>query len=140
MKGMHSGNEDWLSRQRWIPIVLVAVAVIGGWAVGSQRKRGVADKDSEMQQVQQSMAEEPQAPKQAAPEPMGSAAPAPDPAERPRVQTVSAVPSQSTAAAAGSTATGTDKGRQSLGDAAKRIKQHKACLELAKDNPSIICK
>jgi len=140
MKGMHSGNEDWLSRQRWIPIVLVAVTVIGGWAVGSQRKRGVVDKDSEVQQVQQPIVEEPQAPKQAAPEPMGSAAPAPDPAERPRVQTVSAVQSQSTAAAAGSTATGTDKGRQSLGDAAKRIKQHKACLELAKDNPSIICK
>src|SRR5215471_12206230 len=30
--------------------------------------------------------------------------------------------------------------RQSLGDAAKREKQHKACLDLAKDNPSIVCK
>jgi hypothetical protein len=29
---------------------------------------------------------------------------------------------------------------ESLGDAAKRDKQHKACLELAKDNPSIVCK
>lgn len=29
---------------------------------------------------------------------------------------------------------------QSLGDAAKREKQHKACLDLAKDNPSIVCK
>jgi hypothetical protein len=28
----------------------------------------------------------------------------------------------------------------SLGDAARRAKQHKACLDLAKDNPSIICK
>ena len=29
---------------------------------------------------------------------------------------------------------------ESLADAAKREKQHKACLELAKDNPSIVCK
>jgi len=29
--------------------------------------------------------------------------------------------------------------QQSLGDAARRAKQHKACLELAKNNPSIIC-
>lgn len=29
---------------------------------------------------------------------------------------------------------------ESLGDAARRTKQHKACLELAKDNPSIVCK
>lgn len=28
---------------------------------------------------------------------------------------------------------------QNLGDAARRAKQHKACLELAKDNPSITC-
>lgn len=27
-----------------------------------------------------------------------------------------------------------------LGDAAKQAKQHKACLDLAKDNPSIVCK
>jgi len=29
---------------------------------------------------------------------------------------------------------------QSAGDAARRAKQHAACLELAKDNPAIICK
>jgi hypothetical protein len=32
-----------------------------------------------------------------------------------------------------------DNGGGSLGDAAKRAKQHKACLDLAKDNPSITC-
>lgn len=31
-------------------------------------------------------------------------------------------------------------GGDSLGDAARKAKQHKACLDLAKDNPSIICK
>lgn len=30
--------------------------------------------------------------------------------------------------------------QESLGDAARKAKQHKACLDLAKDNPSIICK
>jgi len=29
---------------------------------------------------------------------------------------------------------------ESVGDAAKREKQHKACLDLAKNNPSIVCK
>ena len=29
---------------------------------------------------------------------------------------------------------------ESLADAAKREKQHKACLELAKENPSVVCK
>ena len=29
---------------------------------------------------------------------------------------------------------------ESVADAAKREKQHKACLELAKDNPSVVCK
>ncbi len=29
---------------------------------------------------------------------------------------------------------------ESLGDAAKRIKQHEACLKLAADNPSVVCK
>jgi hypothetical protein len=139
MKGMYSGNEDWLSRQRWIPIVLVAVAVIGGWAVGSQRRQGVADKHSEAQQVQP-MAEKPQAPKQAAPEPMAARAPAPAPAGGAKVQTVSAVQSQPATAAAASTATGTDSGGESLGRAAKRTKQRKDCLELAKHNRSIICK
>jgi hypothetical protein len=31
-------------------------------------------------------------------------------------------------------------GSESLGDAARKQKQHQACLELAKDNPSIVCK
>jgi hypothetical protein len=118
MKGMYSGNEDWLSRQRWIPIVLVAVALIGGWTVGSQRK-AIADKDSEAQLVQ----------------PMAAA-----PAAGAKVEPVSAVQSQPTTAATASPATGTGKRGKRLGDAARRVKQHKACLELAKDNPSIICK
>lgn len=133
MKGMYSGNEDWLSRQRWIPIVLVAVAVIGGWAVGSGRQQGVADKHSEAQHVVPT-AVNPQTPKQAAPEPMAAGAPAPPPAEGAKVETVSAVLSQPT------TATRTDNRDESLGAAAKRVKQHKACLELAKDNPSTPCK
>ena len=65
MKGMYSGNQDWLCRQRWIPIVLVAVTVIGGWVVSSRSRTGVADKDWEVQQGQQSMAEKARAPKQA---------------------------------------------------------------------------
>jgi hypothetical protein len=48
-------------------------------------------------------------------------------AEGAKFETVSAVQPQPT-------------GGESLGDAAKRIRQHKACLELARDNPSIICK
>jgi hypothetical protein len=32
------------------------------------------------------------------------------------------------------------RAEESLGDAARRSKQQKACLELAKDNPSIVCK
>jgi hypothetical protein len=43
-----------------------------------------------------------------------------------------AAPSQAAAPAAGS-------GSSSLGDAAKRARQHQACLELAKDNPSVTC-
>lgn len=31
-------------------------------------------------------------------------------------------------------------GTDSLGEAARRQKQHQACLQLAKDNPSIVCK
>ena len=139
MKGVYSGNEDWLSRQRWIPIVLVAVAVIGGWAVSSQRKPGVADKDSDTQLVQP-VAEKLQAPKPAAREPGAAGAPAPPRARGAKVETISAVQSQFTTADAASTATGSDKGDKSLRDAAKRTKQHQACLELAKDNPSIFCK
>jgi len=139
MKAVYSGNEDWLSRQRWIPIVLVAIAIIGGWAVGSQRKQGVADKDSDTQLVQPT-AEKPQMPKQAAAEPGAVGLPAPPPARGAKVETISAVQSQFATAAAASTAAGSDKGDKSLHDAAKRTKQRKACLELAKDNPSIFCK
>jgi len=139
MKAVYSGNEDWLSRQRWIPIVLVAVAVIGGWAVGARRKQGVADKDSNTQLVQP-MAEKPQAPKAAAPEPRAAGIPAPAPARGAKIETISAVQSHPTTAAAAATATGADNADQSLRVAAKRAKQRQACLELAKDNPSILCK
>jgi hypothetical protein len=49
MKSVNSGSEDWLSRQTWIPIAVIAVAVIGGWAVISQPKQIAADKDSQAQ-------------------------------------------------------------------------------------------
>ena len=57
------------------------------------------------------------------------------------VQTVSAVQVQSSTVAPETSAPASvvDNGSESLGDAAKRVKQHKACLELAKDNPSIVC-
>jgi hypothetical protein len=139
MKAVYTGNEDWLSRQRWIPIVLVAVVVIGGWAIGSRRKQGVADKDSDTQVVQP-IGEKPQMPMQAEPEPGAAGIPAPAPARGAKIETISAVQSRPTTAAAASTATGTDSGDQSLRVAAKRAKQRQACLELAKDNPSILCK
>jgi len=57
-----------------------------------------------------------------------------------KVEAVSAVESQATATADGSTAPAVKvDASASLGDAAKRMKQRKACLELAKDNPSILC-
>jgi hypothetical protein len=56
-----------------------------------------------------------------------------------KVQTVSAVQVQS-ATEATAPATVVDKGSESLGDQAKRQKQLKACMDLAKDNPSIVCK
>ncbi len=31
-------------------------------------------------------------------------------------------------------------GSESVGEAARKLKQHQACLQLAKDNPSIVCK
>ena len=80
------------------------------------------------------------------PAPASAAAPAapatvPPPAAAPaKVESVSAVEPQPTIAADGSTASGAKIDESaSLGDAAKRIKQRKACLELAKDNPSILC-
>ena len=66
-------------------------------------------------------------------------APATGPAPA-KVEAVSAVESQVTTAADGSTAPAVKVDESaSLGDAAKRMKQRKACLELAKDNPSILC-
>ena len=72
----------------------------------------------------------------AAPAPAPATAPAP--AQGARLETVSAVQSEPTASPA--TATTIDNGEGSVGDAAKRMKQRKACLDLAKDNPSIVCK
>jgi hypothetical protein len=65
---------------------------------------------------------------------------APLPAEQAKVQTISAIEPQPAAAAPASTASIVTSQGESLGDAAKRTKQHKACLDLAKDNPSIICR
>ncbi len=79
------------------------------------------------------------------PAPASAAAPAspaavPAPAVGAKVETVSAVEPQATTTAGGSTAPGVKIDESSsLGDAAKRMKQRKACLELAKDNPSILC-
>lgn len=76
------------------------------------------------------------------PAPASAAAPvAPTTGPAPaKVEAVSAVESQATTAADGSTAPAVKVDESaSLGDAAKRMKQRKACLELAKDNPSILC-
>jgi hypothetical protein len=64
------------------------------------------------------------------------------PATGAKLETVSAVQTESAADATASTEAGskTAAGDGNLGDAAKRLKQHKACLELARDNPSIVCK
>lgn len=68
----------------------------------------------------------------------GSEAPAPEPASvQPAVQTsspsVQVVPATATAGQAKIV------GGDSVADAAKKAKQHQACLALAKDNPSIAC-
>ncbi len=52
-------------------------------------------------------------------------------------QAATATPSQSTTPASDS---GVSNPNASLGDAARNAKQHQACLQLAKDNPSIVCK
>jgi hypothetical protein len=69
-------------------------------------------------------------------------APAPQPATvQPAVQTtpgVQVVPAVAKTASASEEAPSTWSGN-SLADAAKREKQRRACLELAKDNPSINC-
>jgi hypothetical protein len=74
------------------------------------------------------------------PAPVAIPAPAaaPAPAQGAKLETVSAVQTQPTATPA--TVTTIDTGSESVGDTAKRLKQHKACLDLAKDNPSIVCK
>jgi hypothetical protein len=62
------------------------------------------------------------------------------PAAQPVTPTLSPVQSQSSNAnppVAGSTAT---PDTESLGEVARRNKQHAACLKLAADNPSIVCK
>lgn len=56
-----------------------------------------------------------------------SVTPAADQQQDVRVQTAAQTTSESTS-------------QESLGEAARKAKQHKACLDLAKDNPSIICK
>lgn len=79
------------------------------------------------------------APASAASPAVAPVAPATGPAPA-KVESVSAVESQATTAADGSTAPAVKVDESaSLGDAAKRMKQRKACLELAKDNPSILC-
>jgi hypothetical protein len=66
------------------------------------------------------------------------AAAAPPSADGAKLQNASGDQSQPATTAAVATTT-VDNGSQSLGDAAKRAKQRQACLELAKDNPSIVC-
>ena len=75
--------------------------------------------------------------------PQTSEAPAPQPATvQPAVQTsrsAQVVPAVATSAPAASPSELAPSGSNSLADAAKREKQRKACLDLAKDNPSITC-
>jgi|ERR1700722_1171667 hypothetical protein len=78
------------------------------------------------------------------PAPTTAAAPtvpatAPPPPAAAKVEAVTAVEPQPTAAGASTTSGVKVDESASLGDAAKRVKQRKACLELAKDNPSILC-
>lgn len=56
-------------------------------------------------------------------------------AYRPQAETASPSPS----AAPGSESGSVSAPNVSLGDAARKAKQHQACLQLAKDNPSIVC-
>lgn len=72
--------------------------------------------------------------------------PAPAPAAVAAVPTPAVTPAayqpQGNAEVQPATQTGsvTLSGADSLGEAARKAKQHKACLDLAKDNPSIVCK
>jgi hypothetical protein len=75
-----------------------------------------------------------------------AAQPAEQPAEQPTAQAnlVPATEQQQNNAqlqsATQTTTSETTNQDQSLGDAARAAKQHQACLALAKDNPSIVCK
>ena len=73
-----------------------------------------------------------------------SAPAAQSPSVQPAVQTSSGaqvVPAVVTSSQTeGATVTNAAAPGESLGDAAKREKQHKACLELAKDNSAVVCK
>jgi hypothetical protein len=72
----------------------------------------------------------------AAPAPASAPAPAPSP----RLQTVSSVHPQDSAQDQAAPEAAPADNNVSVGDAAKRQQQIKACQALAKDNPSIICK
>jgi hypothetical protein len=61
---------------------------------------------------------------------------APATADGAKLQSVSATQPEAVASQSPAPA---DNASVSVGDAAKQAKQHKACLELAKDNPSITC-
>jgi len=82
----------------------------------------------------------------AAPQPAAQATVQPAVQVSPAVQTVPAaqvVPASAAAAQMQPTAvpaTVTISGSESVADAARRQKQHQQCLDLAKDNPSIVCK
>lgn len=69
------------------------------------------------------------------PAPAPAAAAVAPTADGAKLQSVSAVQPE----AASAPSAPANNGSVSLADAAKREKQHKACLELAKDNPSITC-
>ena len=70
--------------------------------------------------------------------PAPASAPAPAPAAK--LQTVSSVQAQDAAQDQAAPAPAPAENTSSLGDAAKRQQQLKACQALAKDNPSIVCK
>lgn len=70
--------------------------------------------------------------------PAPASAPAPAPAAK--LQTVSSVQAQDAAQDQAAAAPAPAENNSSLGDAAKRQQQLKACQALAKDNPSIVCK
>lgn len=73
--------------------------------------------------------------------PMPAAAPAPQtPTVQPAVQTSAGAQVTPAVVTSAQTEGASVAPGESLADAAKREKQHKACLDLAKDNPSIVCK